>query len=109
MLREILLEDSKNKPMDMDQKVRYAVERQLAYFANRDGYNALMMHLGDNPFCKIFKELLDGFNETNPRRSVIGWVANPNFKSLIAGLTNFDPAKRITANEALGHKWFEGI
>lgn len=29
--------------------------------------------------------------------------------SLISAMTNFDPEKRITAHEALNHKWFEGI
>ena len=32
-----------------------------------------------------------------------------DFKSLICAMTRFDPGKRITARQALEHKWFEGV
>jgi len=32
-----------------------------------------------------------------------------DFKDLIGGLTNFDPANRLTADEALSHNWFQDV
>jgi len=31
------------------------------------------------------------------------------FRDLVVGLTKFDPAKRLTAREALDHEWFKDI
>jgi hypothetical protein len=33
----------------------------------------------------------------------------PLFRDLVGGLTNFDPAMRLTAEEALQHKWFADV
>jgi serine/threonine protein kinase len=32
-----------------------------------------------------------------------------DLRDLITGLTKFDPAQRLTANEALEHKWFRDV
>jgi serine/threonine protein kinase len=32
-------------------------------------------------------------------------IVDPAFKDLIRGLTNLDPAKRLTARQALEHPW----
>ena len=88
------------------------LERQVSYFSDDDGFNGLMKHLGDSPWCEIFRVTHDGFSETQPRRPVSKWEGDDidaDFRDLISGLTNFDPAKRITAHEALPHRWFADV
>ncbi|KAI4126993.1 MAG: hypothetical protein LQ338_003448 [Usnochroma carphineum] len=76
----------------------HVLERQISYFADLDGLDALFKHLGDSPWCDIFRTLRDGFNAENPRKPVALWQGiDAEFKDLIIGLTNFNPAKRLTA------------
>lgn len=84
--------------------------RQISYFADVDGLNVLLDDLGHNVWSEVLKILCGGFNESNPRRPFSRWKGvDADFKNLIVGLTNFDPAKRLTAHEALAHRWFEGF
>lgn len=84
------------------------IERQISYFADEDGLSAFLKHLGDNPWIPIFEVTRDGFNKDNPRRPFSLWEGvDEDFKHLICAMMNFDPEKRITAREALAHKWFE--
>ncbi|KAF2732067.1 kinase-like protein [Polyplosphaeria fusca] len=84
------------------------IERQISYFADEDGLSGFLKHLGDNPWVPIFEVTRDGFNKDNPRRPFSLWEGvDEDFKNLICAMTNFDPGKRITAREALAHKWFE--
>lgn len=56
--------------------------------------------------------LLHAFNKENPREPFYRWNVlshDSDFKDLIGGLTNFDPAKRLTASEALSHTWFHDV
>jgi serine/threonine protein kinase len=54
--------------------------------------------------------LRDGFNKTNPQKPVSLWKGiDEDLRDLITGLTKFDPAQRLTANEALEHKWFRDV
>ncbi|KAA6413530.1 MAG: serine threonine kinase [Lasallia pustulata] len=86
------------------------LERQISYFADEDGLDMLFNHLGDTPWCQVLKILKSGFNKTNPRRPFSLWKnVDADFKDLIGGLTNFDPAKRLTAHEALAHRWFGDV
>lgn len=88
------------------------LERQISYFADIEGFEGLLKHLGDSPLCQVFETLRNGFNEEHPREPFALWDMehiDSVFKDLIRGLTNFDPAKRITANEALQHRWFADI
>ncbi|KAG5301891.1 calcium/calmodulin dependent protein kinase [Histoplasma ohiense] len=87
------------------------IERQISYFADADGIAAFLNYLGDeNLWVQVFKIIRDGFDKENPRKPFSLWKgADEDFKSLICSMTNFDPAKRITAREALAHKWFEGV
>ena len=83
------------------------LERQISYFADNEGFEALMKHLGDNPLCEAFRLLRGGLEKTNSPKPFSQWeYVDEDFKDLIGGLTNFDPAKRLTAHEALAHRWF---
>lgn len=86
------------------------IERQLSYFADIDGLSGFLHYLGDNPWVPIFEVTWDGFNKDNPRTPCSLWGdIDEDFKNLLCAMTNFDPDKRITAREALAHKWFEGV
>lgn len=88
------------------------LQRQFSYFADEDGFNGLLKHLGDSPWCNMFGVVRDSFNETHPLMPVSMWKGHnidADFRDLVSGLTNFDPAKRITAHEALAHRWFADV
>ncbi|KAI9929823.1 hypothetical protein MW887_011628 [Aspergillus wentii] len=89
------------------------IGRQISYFANKDSLDAFLTYLGDdnqNPWIRAFKIIRDGFSQENPRKPFLFWKGvDEEFRGLICAMTNFDPEKRITAREALAHKWFEGV
>ncbi|TVY37538.1 hypothetical protein LOCC1_G006221, partial [Lachnellula occidentalis] len=91
------------------------LERQLSYFAEPDTFDGLLRHLGpESPWCEIFTVVRSGFNQENRRKPFRLWKRelpgfDQDFVDLVGGMTNFDPAKRITAREALAHKWFADI
>ncbi|EQL30145.1 hypothetical protein BDBG_16971 [Blastomyces gilchristii SLH14081] len=83
------------------------IERQISYFADEDALNGFLRYLGDNPWVWDFEVIQDGFNKDNLHRSFFLWKSvDDDFKS---AMKNFDLEKRITAREALAHKWFEGV
>lgn len=50
----------------------HVIERQLFYFADKEGLAALLKYLGDSPWVEAFTVLrdhMDVFNDENPRRS----------------------------------------
>ncbi|KAI9665919.1 MAG: hypothetical protein M1821_003854 [Bathelium mastoideum] len=89
------------------------LERQISYFAEEDGLHGLLRHLGKkNPWCRVFEVLKSGFSKENARKPFSLWQVehvDEDFKDLISGFTNFDPAKRTTGQEALEPRWFKGI
>ncbi|KFZ01728.1 hypothetical protein V501_09833 [Pseudogymnoascus sp. VKM F-4519 (FW-2642)] len=103
------IEDPEMEPLSI------ILERQLSYFAEPDTFDALLRYLGpESPWCEIFKVVRSGFNEQNRRKPFRLWkVEKPgfdeDFMDLVGAMTNFDPAKRITAREALAHRWFADV
>ncbi|KAL3490565.1 kinase-like domain-containing protein [Aspergillus germanicus] len=87
------------------------LERQISYFADRKGLEGFLKYLGkDHPFVPMIELIRDGFNEVNPPKPFSRWEnVDEDFRSLILAMTNFDPSKRITARQALEHKWFEDV
>lgn len=87
---------------------------QISYFADPDAFNGLLQHLGrETPWAEVFETIRDGFGEENPRRPFVLWQWDESdgkdwerFKSLVTGLTRFDPRTRLTAMQALEHDWF---
>ncbi|MCJ1266416.1 hypothetical protein MMC22_006301 [Lobaria immixta] len=110
VLRQVIFAVSDEELGEGEEKLAVVLERQISYFGDQDGVNVLLSHLGDSPWCEVLKILCGGFDNTNLRRPFYLWEGvDADFKDLIAGLTNFDPAKRLTAHEALEHIWFEGF
>ncbi|KAM5453960.1 hypothetical protein MaudCBS49596_002585 [Microsporum audouinii] len=86
------------------------IERQISYFADDDGIDGLLKYLGDNPWVQVFEVIRGGFNKDSPRRPFSLWKdVDEDFRNLICAMAKLDPTKRITAREALAHKWFEGV
>lgn len=107
VLRRVIFAVGEEELAEGEERLAVVLERQISYFADEDGLNGLLKHLGESPWCEIFKVIRDGFNKTNPRTPVSLWKnVDPDFKNLIGGLTKFDPVKRLTAHEALAHGWF---
>jgi serine/threonine protein kinase len=54
-----------------------------------------------------FEDLINNFSEEEPRGPFARWMwLDEEFRDLVGKMTNLDPARRITAREALGHRWF---
>ncbi|KAI0818195.1 kinase-like domain-containing protein [Xylaria sp. FL0064] len=96
---------------DGEEILAHVLERQISYFADAEGLDALYKHLGnDSPWVHIIDILRGSFGKDNPRRPISLWQqVEPELRDLVGGLTNFDPAKRLTAREALEHPWFKDI
>ncbi|EZF29813.1 hypothetical protein TMEN_4607 [Trichophyton mentagrophytes] len=61
-------------------------------------------------FLKHINVLWNGFDETTPCEPFALWKGvDPVIKDSIAGLTDIDPKKRLTAQEILNHSWFQGV
>lgn len=88
----------------------HVLERQISYFADHKGLAGLLKYLGDSPWVQVFDVIRDSFNKDNPRRPMSLWKdVDEDLKHLVGGLTNFDPSKRLTAREALEHRWFKDV
>lgn len=88
------------------------LERQISYLADENGVNALLRHLGDSDSasCQAIRILGDSFDDSYPREPFSQWGdTHADFKDLNGALMNFDPAKRLTAHEALAHAWSAGV
>ncbi|CAJ2501966.1 Uu.00g048190.m01.CDS01 [Anthostomella pinea] len=98
---------SEDKLAEGEDVLSRVLERQISYFADAEGFSGLMHHLGDSLRVEDFKVALECSNEDNPLKPVALWGhVDPDLRDLVGRLTNFDPAKRLTAREALDHRWF---
>jgi serine/threonine protein kinase len=90
-----------------EDKLAIVIERQLSYFSDWESLQGLLQHLGDSPWTQIFDVIALSFGEENPRAPLALWKdIDPEFKDLVGKLTTVDPKRRITALEALSHRWF---
>ncbi|KAL3471236.1 kinase-like protein [Aspergillus californicus] len=90
------------------ERLALVIERQMPYFADNDSVDGFLAHLGDNPWAEVFQVTRDGFDKEHPRTPFALWDnVDEDFRSLICAMACFDPAKRITASEALAHRWFD--
>jgi serine/threonine protein kinase len=89
------------------------LQRQVSYFGDQEGLDGLKTHLGDDEISLTILNMLweDRFEPYIPYRPFKDWpeVEDVIFKDLILKLMNLDPSKRITAQQALEHTWFEAV
>lgn len=89
------------------------LEKQISHFADWDDFDDFLGYLGrGHPWQQSFSKMADSFDASNPRRPFHMWksdVLDGDFKDLIRQMTNFDPRKRITAQQALEHPWFKDV
>ena len=62
----ILYIDEKALP-EGELALAHILERQISYLVDPEGFDGLLRHLGDSPWCQVFETLLSGFNKENPR------------------------------------------
>ena len=86
----------------------HILRRHISYFGDEDGFKGLLRHIGDdNPFFERLIALAGDFDAERPRKPFALWhYVDVEFRDLILKMTNLDPARRITAREALKHSWF---
>ena len=86
------------------------LQRQISYFPNRENFNGLITHVGDNELdCEVLGMLWDDrVADYHPYQPFSNWedVQDPLFREVIEGMMQLDPVKRISAQEALDHPWF---
>ncbi|KAJ5594715.1 uncharacterized protein N7459_000923 [Penicillium hispanicum] len=87
---------------------RYVLQRHISYFADEEGLAGFLKHIGeDNPLHGHLMTLASNFSSGNPREPFGSWnYVEPEFRDLVEKMTNLDPARRITAKQALEHCWF---
>ncbi|KAI1839585.1 hypothetical protein JX265_013338 [Neoarthrinium moseri] len=89
------------------------LEKQISTFGEWDDIDDFLDYLGrGHPWRQSFSKMAGSFGESNPRRPFSLWksdVLDADFKDLVRQMTNFDPRKRITAQEALEHSWFKDV
>lgn len=103
--------------LDKDEEVLSIVlERQLSYFGDPEAFNGILQYLYDgnpeNPWIEIFQAAQSSFNAEYPREPFSLWQdesTDEDFRGLIVKMANFNPERRITAREALEHKWFMDV
>lgn len=87
---------------------RYILRRHISYFADEDGLNGLLQHIGnENPFYERLVSHANSFTSGDLRQPFHSWnYVEQDLKDLVGRMTNLDPTRRITAREALQHRWF---
>lgn len=87
---------------------RYILRKHISYFADQDGLNWLLQHIGEeNAFYERLVSLANSFTPGDLRQPFHTWdYVEPDLRDLVGKMTNLDPTKRITAGEALQHHWF---
>ncbi|KAI1324032.1 hypothetical protein F5Y16DRAFT_424480 [Xylariaceae sp. FL0255] len=87
---------------------RYILRLHVRYFADNDGINGLLEHIGEeNPFLERIIALAQSFSAESPRAPFAQCTDfEPVFRDLVTKMTRLDPRLRISARDALEHSWF---
>ncbi|KAH6854076.1 kinase-like domain-containing protein [Chaetomium sp. MPI-CAGE-AT-0009] len=86
----------------------HVLRRHISYFADEEGFQGLLEHIGqENPFFERLISLAGDFGPGNPMEPFARWhYVDADFRDLIQKMTNLDPNRRISARKALEHPWF---
>ncbi|KAK3902657.1 calcium/calmodulin dependent protein kinase [Staphylotrichum tortipilum] len=98
-----------DEQLDGDNDWRHILWRHISYFADEEGLEGLVRHIGrEDPYIERLVALAGDFGPVKPRESFALWhYADAEFPDVVDKMTNLDPARRITAREALEHPWFQ--
>ncbi|KAH8695890.1 kinase-like domain-containing protein [Phaeosphaeriaceae sp. PMI808] len=94
------------------ERIAIVIQHQMSFFDEWQSINELIEDYlaPDNPYGQIFLITRDGFGQGTPRNPFrLSKSFDDDFKDLVVKMTDFNPSKRITAREALKHKWFNGV
>lgn len=107
MLNDMVLRASDDE-LAAEDSWRYVLRRQISFFGEEDGLKGLLKWIGEkNPFFQRLIALAESFDAANPRKPFEKWYfVDAQFRDLVCRMTTLDPARRITAREALEHPWF---
>jgi hypothetical protein len=64
MLKRVIFAVDEEELAESEEPLSVVLDRQMSYFADEDGLNGLLKHLGDSPWCEVFKVIRDGFNKS---------------------------------------------
>lgn len=94
------------------EKERLIVKRLLSYFGDSSGLVGLVEHLDYDaaPWRDLVLAVTKEFSPENPRKPFSMWEdVDECFRDFITKMMSLDPARRITAKEALDHPWFRNV
>ncbi|OBT45035.1 hypothetical protein VE00_04152 [Pseudogymnoascus sp. WSF 3629] len=107
MLNDMVLRAIRDELAAID-SWRHVLRRQISFFGEEDGFQGLLQWIGEeNPFFERLITLAGSFNAVDPRKPFEKWhFVDAQFRDLVGKMTVLDPARRITAAQALEHPWF---
>ncbi|KFZ18235.1 hypothetical protein V501_01319 [Pseudogymnoascus sp. VKM F-4519 (FW-2642)] len=111
MLRKIIFRIDSEGLSRADEE-RLVVKRLLSHFGDGPGLVGLIDHLDDSvaSWRDLVLDFIPEFTTTNPRKPFSMWVeVDEGFTDIVTKMTSLDPARRITAREALEHPWFQDL
>lgn len=98
--------------LSVAEKERVIVKRLLSHFGDGPGLAGLLGHL-DADSAKwhgLIMAVADEFTTDDPRQPISMWSdIDESFRDIIVKMTSLDPARRITAKDALEHSWFQDV
>lgn len=99
---------------DAEKPWKPILTRHLSYFGDSHGIDGLLKLIGeDDPWFKRIKEIMEDYEKGAFHRKPFElWQADgleDDFRDIIPKMTDLDPARRITAQEALAHRFFKNI
>ena len=83
-------------------------DARYRFFAEEESFKGLLQWIGErNPFFERLITLARSFDAMDRRKPFKYWYfVDAQFRDLVCKMTTLDPARRITALEALRHPWF---
>ncbi|KAF3483973.1 uncharacterized protein GIQ15_03297 [Arthroderma uncinatum] len=111
MLRKIIFRIDEGS-LSRAEKERIIVKRLLSHFGDGPGLVGFLHHLEDNSakWRDLVVTIADEFTPADPRYPFSIWEdVDESFRDIIVKMTSLDPARRITAKDALEHPWFKDI
>ncbi|KFY01094.1 hypothetical protein O988_02915 [Pseudogymnoascus sp. VKM F-3808] len=107
MLNNMVLRVSDSELAAID-SWRHFLRRHIFFFGEEDGFQGLLQWIGEeNLSHKRLIELAGTFLAVEPRKPFGIWhFVDASFRDPVGRMTVLDPARRITAAQALEHPWF---